>query len=149
VYSMKDIVSTLFRVISFPHDGIIRAIDELLFIVPNFITNPMTSLNNSYMKIVSPPSRVNYVVLSPMSSVAYEDKPLTVKSSYYELSLVFDMVNSSIGILEPCLLTLVVAIDMCSFQSLLLPSSEYLLESMTEFCPLTWFPFGSSSSWKS
>jgi hypothetical protein len=32
VYSMKAIVSTLFRVISFPHDGRIVTIDQLSFI---------------------------------------------------------------------------------------------------------------------
>jgi hypothetical protein len=35
VYSMKAIVSTLFRVISFPHDGRIVTIDQLSFIGPD------------------------------------------------------------------------------------------------------------------
>jgi hypothetical protein len=52
---MKAIVSTLFRVISFPHDGIIVAIDQLSFIGPDLITSPMNSLNGSYMQMVSPP----------------------------------------------------------------------------------------------
>jgi hypothetical protein len=57
-----------------------------------------------------------------------------------DLELVVDMVISSIGILDPDLLTLFVALDMCSFQSIVLPSNEDLLEAMTEFFPLTWCP---------
>jgi hypothetical protein len=54
VYAMKSIVSTFFRLISFPHDGIIVAISQLSCIGPDLITNPMTSLNRYYMKSVSP-----------------------------------------------------------------------------------------------
>jgi hypothetical protein len=42
---MKDIVSTLFRVISFRHDGRVVTVDQLSFIDPNWIA----SLNGSYM----------------------------------------------------------------------------------------------------
>ena len=49
VYAMKTIVSTLFRVISFPHDGIMVTIDQLSFVGPDLTINPMTSLNGSYM----------------------------------------------------------------------------------------------------
>jgi hypothetical protein len=45
VYAMKAIVSTLFRVISFPHDGRIVTIDQLSFIGPDWVT----SLTGSYM----------------------------------------------------------------------------------------------------
>jgi hypothetical protein len=131
VYAMKAIVSTLFRVISFPHDGRMMTIDQLSFIGPEWIT----SLNGSYMKTISPLPHVNYVALSPMTSTSDD------------LDLVVDMVISSVGLLEPDLLTPVVALDMCSFQSDFLPSSEYLLESMTEFCPLTWCHSGALSSW--
>jgi hypothetical protein len=51
VYAMKDIVSTLFHVISFPHDGRVMTVDQLSFIDPAWIT----SLNGSYMQTVSPP----------------------------------------------------------------------------------------------
>jgi hypothetical protein len=54
VYAMKYIVSTLFRVIYFPHDGRMVTIDQLSFIGPKLITNPMTSLNGSYMQSISP-----------------------------------------------------------------------------------------------
>jgi hypothetical protein len=47
VYAMKAIVSTLFCVISFPHDGRIVTIDQLPFFGPEFTS--MTSLHSSYM----------------------------------------------------------------------------------------------------
>jgi hypothetical protein len=132
VYAMKALVSTLFRVISFPHDGRIVTIDQLSFIGPDWVT----SLSGSYMQTVSPPPHVNYVALSPMTSTSDDLDP------------VVDMVISSVGLLEPDLLTPVTTLDMCSFQSDYLPSSEDLLEAMTEFCPLTWYPSRALSSWK-
>jgi hypothetical protein len=97
----------------------------------------MTSLNGSYMQSVSPPPQVNYVSLSPMPSAADED----------DLDPIVDMVISSVGLLEPDLLTPITDLDICSFQSILLPSSEDLLESMTEFFPFTWCPSRALSSW--
>ena len=132
VYAMKAIVSTLFRVISFPHDGRIVTIDQLSCIGPDWVT----SLTGSYMQTVSPPPHVNYVALSPMTSTSDD------------LDLVVDMVISSIGLLEPDLLTPIMTLDMCSFQSDHLPSDEDLLEAMTESCPLTWYPSRALSSWK-
>jgi hypothetical protein len=131
VYGMKAIVSTLFRVISFPHDGRIVTVDQLSFIDPDWIA----SLDGSYMQTVSPPPQVNYVVLSPMVSTSDDLDP------------VVDMVISSIGLLEPDIFPPVATLDMVSFQSVFLPSSEDLLEAKTEFCPLTWSPSGALSSW--
>jgi hypothetical protein len=131
VYAMKAIVSTLFRVISFPHDGRVVTVDQLSFIDPAWIA----SLNGSCIQIVSPPPQVNYVALSPMVSTSDDLDPLV------------DMVISSIGFLDPDLLTPVTTLDMVSFQSVFLPSSEDLLEAMTEFCPLTWCHSGALSSW--
>jgi hypothetical protein len=54
VYAMKAIVSTLFRVIYFPHDGIMVTIDQLSFVGPDLTINLMTSLNRSYMQSISP-----------------------------------------------------------------------------------------------
>jgi hypothetical protein len=132
VYAMKAIVSTLFRVMSFPHDGRIVTIDQLSFIGPDWVT----SLSGSYMQTLSPPPHVNYVALSPMTSTSDNLDP------------VVDMVISSVGLLEPDLLTPVTTLDMCSFQSDRLPFDEDLLEAMTEFCPLTWYPSRALSSWK-
>jgi hypothetical protein len=87
------------------------------------------------MQTVSPPPHVNYVALLPMASTSDDLYP------------VVDMVISSIGLLEPNLFTHVTTLDMVSFQSVFLPSSEDLLEAMTEFCPLTWCHSGALSSW--
>jgi hypothetical protein len=146
-YAMKVIVSTLFRVIYFPHDGRIVAIDKLSFIGLDLTINSMTSLNDSYMHTVSPPPQVNYVALSPMPSAADADEPLIVSSLPYDLDPVVYMVIYLIGLLEPYLFTPIAILDMCFFQSVFLPSSEDLLEVMTEFCPLTWCPSRSLSSW--
>jgi hypothetical protein len=132
VYAMKAIVSTLFHVISFPHEGRIVTIDQLSFIDPNWVT----SLSGSYMQIVSPPPHVNYVALSPMTSTSDD------------LDSVVDMVISSVGLLELDLLTPVMTLDPCPSSSDYLPSDEDLLEAMTEFCPLTWYPSRALSSWK-
>jgi hypothetical protein len=132
VYSMKSIVSTLFHVIYFQHDGRMVTIDQLYFIGPDWIT----SLNGSYMTKVSPPLHVNYVALSPMTSTPDD------------LDLVVDMVISSVGLLEPHLLTPDKTLDMCSFHSDFLPSSEDLLEAMTDLCPLTWCSSRVLFSWK-
>ena len=82
-----------------------------------------------------------------MPSAADEDEPLTISSVSYDLDLVFDMVISSVGLLELDLLTSIMTLDMCSFQSVFLPSSEDLLEAMNEFCPLTWCHSRAFSSW--
>jgi hypothetical protein len=136
VYAMKAIVSTLFHVIYFPHDGIMVTIDQLSFFGLDLTINPITSLTGSYMQSVSPLPHVNYVALSPVTSTSND------------LDLIVDMVISSVGLLEPDILTPDAALDMCSFQSILLPSNEYLLEAMTKYCPLTWCPSRSLSSWK-
>jgi hypothetical protein len=131
---MKAIVSTLFRVISFPHDERIVTINQLSFICPDWIA----SLSGYYMQMVSPLPQVNYVALSPIPSTADEN----------DLDPLVDMVTSSVWILEPDLLTPLTTLDMCSFQSVFLLSNEYLLEAMTEFCPLKWCPSRALSSWK-
>jgi hypothetical protein len=72
--------------------------------------------------------------------------PMTSNSN--DLDPVVDMVIYSVGILEPDLLTPDETLDMCSFQSDFIPSSEDPLESMTESCPLTWCPSRALSSSK-
>jgi hypothetical protein len=88
---MKAIVSTLFHVIYFPHNGRIVTIDQLSFVGPD----SMNSLNGSYMQTVFPPPQVNYAALSPMLSPTDEDEPLAVSSVSYDLYPVVDMVISS------------------------------------------------------
>ena len=53
VYFMGVIVSSLFCMMCFPHDGRIMTIDRLSFIGPNLAPNQLTSLNGSYMQVVS------------------------------------------------------------------------------------------------
>jgi hypothetical protein len=132
VYAMKALVSTLFCVIYFPHDGRIVTSDQISFIGPDWVT----SLSGSYMQIVSPSPHVNYLVLSPMTSTSDD------------LDLVVDMVISSVGLLELDLLTPIVTLDMCPFSSDYLPFSKDLLEVMTTFYPLTWYPSRALSSWQ-
>jgi hypothetical protein len=88
------------------------------------------------MQSVSLLPQVNYGALSPMTSTSDDLDP------------VVDMVISLVGLLEPNLLTPDETLNMCSFQSIVLPSSEDLLESMNDFCPLTWFPSRALSYWK-
>ena len=40
VYSMKAVVSTLFRVMYFPHDGKIVTIDQISFVKPEYHVTP-------------------------------------------------------------------------------------------------------------
>jgi hypothetical protein len=55
------------------------------------------------------------VVLSPMPSTANEDETLTVCSISYDLDLLVVMVISSVGLLEPEILTPIATLNICSF----------------------------------
>ena len=57
-YAMKDVVSTLFRVMYFPHDGNIVTIDQLAFVKPDhrMTLSYQTSLNVSHVLVVPSPS---------------------------------------------------------------------------------------------
>jgi hypothetical protein len=144
VYVMRDFVSTLFRVICFPHNGNIVMIDQLSFIDPHLMVNHPPSLNGPYMPAMSAPPQVNYVMTCPMRSTPNERESLPSP----DLDPVVDMVISSIGLLESDLPTLIEVVDMYSFQSVFLPSSEDLLEAMADVCPLTCIPSITLSSWK-
>ena len=143
VYAMKAVVSTLFRVMSFPHNGNIVTVDQLSF--PSLVstTDNMTTLNVPDSKVVSTPPRVNYVATDPMFSVTNVSEPLTVFSPSFYLDPVIDMENS-MGLFERDVLIPFESLDMCSFQRTILPSDEDLLEAMIKVCPLTCL----SSSWK-
>jgi hypothetical protein len=110
-------------------------IDQLSFFGPDLTS--MTSLHGSYLQMVTPLPQVNYVVLSPMTSTTDDN----------DLDLVVDMVTSSVGLLELDLLNPLMTLDICSVQSVFLPTNEDLLEAMTKFCPLTWCPSKALSSW--
>ena len=59
-YAMKVVVSTLFRVIHFPHDGKIVTIYQLSFIKPDHCMTPshQTSLNIPHVLVVPSPSSI-------------------------------------------------------------------------------------------
>ena len=58
VYAMKAVVSTLFRVMYFPHDGKIVSIDQLSFVTPDHRITPssQTALNVLHVLVVRSPS---------------------------------------------------------------------------------------------
>ena len=58
VYAMKDVLSTLFRVMHFPHDGKIVIIDQLYFVTPDHRITPsnQTALNVLHVLVVPSPS---------------------------------------------------------------------------------------------
>ena len=58
VYTMKAVVSTLFRVMHFPHDGKIVTIDQISFVTPNHRITPsnQTALNVLHILLVPSPS---------------------------------------------------------------------------------------------
>ena len=60
-YAMGALVSSLFRVICFPHEGRIMTIDQLSFFGPEMAAGPPSSLPNFYPPVVSSPPQVNYV----------------------------------------------------------------------------------------
>ena len=143
VYAMKAVVSTLFCVMSFPHNGNIVTVDQLSF--PSLVstTNNMIPLNVPDFKVVSTLPRVNYVATSPMFLITDVSEPLTVCSSSFDLDPVIDMENS-MGLFEHNVLIPFESLDMCSFQRTIIPSDEDLLEAMIKVCPMTCV----SSSWK-
>ena len=143
VYAMKVVVSTLFRVMSFPHNGNIVTVDQLSFASLDSTTNNPTPLNFPYTEVVSTLPRVNYVATSPMFSVTDANEPLTVCSTSFDLDPVIDM-EKSMGLFERDVPISFESLDMCSFQRIVLPSNEDLLEAMIEECPLTCI----SSNWK-
>ena len=58
VHAMKTVVSTLFRVMHFPHDGKIVTIDQLSFVTPDhrITASNHTTLNVSHVLVISSPS---------------------------------------------------------------------------------------------
>ena len=65
-YAMGALVSSLFRVVCFPHEGQIVTIDQLSFFGPDVAAGPPSSLPGFYPPVVSAPPQVNYVATYPM-----------------------------------------------------------------------------------
>jgi len=101
-YAMEALVSSLFRVVCFPHEGRIVTIDQLSFFGPDLAAGPPSPPPGFYPPVVSAPPQVNYVATYPV--------PVLSDSA---------VVHRVLGALGP------------EFQDVLLPSDEALFESMT------------------
>ena len=59
-------VSSLFRVVCFPHEGRIVTIDQLSFFGPNVASGPPSPPPGFYPPVVSASPQVNYVATYPV-----------------------------------------------------------------------------------
>ena len=66
VYAMGALVSSLFHVVCFPHDGRIVTIDQLSFFSPSVPPAQLSSPPCFYPPVVSIPLQVNYVATYPV-----------------------------------------------------------------------------------
>lgn len=119
-------------------------INPLLFIVLQSTIEHLTSLNVPYIEVLSTPSRVNYVANSPMFPIIDASDPPTICWIYFDLDPVIDMVDPSMGTFEPDSIIPIGSLNMCSFDRIILPSYEDILEAMVGKCPLACV----SSKWK-
>lgn len=117
VYDMGAIVSTLRRVMCFPHEGKIVTVDQLSFPGPNMASSKPSSQNGPFVPMVSSPPWVNYVAILSM--------PTSIDDQFR------DVVHYVLGALEPYLSNGFLATY--PFQSFVLPSDENLLEVMTSY----------------
>ena len=101
-YAMEALVSSLFRVVCFPHEGRIVTIDQLSFFGPDLATGSPSPPPSFYPPVASTPPQVNYVAPYPV--------PILSDSA---------IVHHVLGALGP------------DFRDVFLPSDEALLESMT------------------
>ena len=102
---MEAVVSTLFRVMHFPHNGNFVTISQLSFDNPYARENPNHSIPLSVpsVRVDSNPPQVNYVASYPMFSISNEKEPLFACSSYLDSILAVDLGYSPMGALEPIL----------------------------------------------
>ena len=103
-YAMGALVSSLFHVVCFPHEGWIVTIDKLSFFGLDVETGPPSSLPGFYPPVVSAPPQVNYVATYPV--------PVLSDSA---------IVHQVLGALGP------------DFQDVFLPLGVKLLEAMNSF----------------
>jgi len=92
VYAMNVVVSTLFRVMHFPHNGNIVTIDQLAYDNhhPNLALFQATPLHVPSVLIDSTPPHVNYVVSYPQCSIASQKEPMKSCFSSRDLVSVID-----------------------------------------------------------
>jgi hypothetical protein len=105
VYAMNAVVSTLFRVMHFPHNGSIVIIDQLASDNhhPNSMLFQDTPLHVPSVHVDSTPPKVNYVVSYPRCSIVSEKEP--VRSCFPSRYLVptIDPLVYAVGAWEPLL----------------------------------------------
>jgi hypothetical protein len=135
-------------VIYLPHNGKVLTINKISFVGLDFTTINLPSLNGPYIQVVFPLQHINYIETCPIPFTINENESLIICSTSYDPYLVVDMVISLMGLLDPNLPTPIVALDMYSFQSIVVSSNEYLLEYLIEVCTLTCIPYRSLSCWK-
>jgi hypothetical protein len=104
--------------------------------------------NKHHRSSFLPPHEEIQANIQPISPPDDDFLSSPMPSTFDDLDPVVDMVIFSVGLLEPDLLTPIATLNMCSFPSDYLPSSEDLLEAMINFCSSTWYPSRALPSWK-
>jgi len=105
VYAMNTVVSTLFWVMHFPHNGSIVTINQLAFNNhhPNSTLLQATPLYVPSVRVDSTPPRVNYVASYPRCSIASEQEPLQSCFPSRDLESTIDPLVYPMGAWEPLL----------------------------------------------
>jgi hypothetical protein len=105
VYAMNTVVSTLFRVMHFPHNGSIVTIDQLASDNhhPNSELVHATPLCVPSVHVDSTPPQVNYVASYPRCSIASEQEPMQSCFPSRDLVSEIDPLVCPMGAWEPLL----------------------------------------------
>jgi hypothetical protein len=105
VYSMNAMVSTLFRVMHFHHNGSIVTIDQLAYDNhhPNSTLFQTTLLHVPSVRVDSTPPWVNYVASYPRCSIASKQEPMKSCFPSRELVSSIDPLVYPMGAWEPLL----------------------------------------------
>jgi hypothetical protein len=105
VYAMNVVVSTLFRVMHFPHNGSIVTIDQLASDNhhPNSTLFQTTPLHVPTIRVDSTPPQVNYVASYPQCSIASEKEPVQSCFPSRDLVSTIDQLVYPMGAWEPLL----------------------------------------------
>ena len=119
VYGMGALVSSLFCVVCFPHEGRIVTIDQLSFIGHQLPPMQPLSPIGSCLQVVPSSPQVNYVATRSVSTSAYDHRN--------------GIVHYVLGAFKPYLS--LVPVGMYSSQSMVLPSSEDLLGAIFSYDP--------------
>jgi hypothetical protein len=105
VYAMNVVVSTLFRVMHFPHNGSIVTIDQLTYDNhrPYSALVQAAPLCVPSVRVDSTPPRVNYVASYPQCSIASDQEPVQSCFPSRDLESAIDPLVYLMGAWEPSL----------------------------------------------